>query len=73
MIRFITKGNKKVYDFNDLQGITNVSRGTLYKIMKEYPVETIKHGNKHFYTAENIFSIMESILIEKLSSRNGCK
>jgi hypothetical protein len=73
MIRFITKGNKKVYDFDELQSITKVSRAKLYRIIKENPVEVIRHKNQHFYTTENIFSIMESILIEKLNRSYGYK
>ncbi len=69
MIYFI-KNSQKLYDFDTIKRILNVSKSKTQRELKKQKTEIIKYKNLFLYPEKTLFNLMEIILLEKLEKQN---
>jgi hypothetical protein len=70
MVVFVIKGNRRLYDFQTIKQILNVSRSKVQRELKKQNTEIVKYKNLYLYDETTLLNLMELILIEKLGKSN---
>lgn len=70
MVVFVIKGNRRLYDFQTIKQILNVSRSKAQRELKKHNTEIVKYKNLYLYDETTLLNLIELILIEKLGKSN---
>lgn len=70
MVVFVIKGNRRLYDFQTIKQILNLSRSKVQRELKKQNTEIVKYKNLYLYEETTLLNLMELILIEKLGKSN---
>lgn len=69
IINFITEDNVKLFDVETMRKILGVSRSKVQREIKRNKLsEILTYKNQNLYSQNTLFSLMETILIEKLNN-----
>jgi hypothetical protein len=69
IINFITEDNVKLFDVETMRKILGVSRSKVQREIKRNNLsEILTYKNQNLYSQNTLFSLMETILIEKLNN-----
>jgi hypothetical protein len=72
VIGYISEENNRLFDVSTMKEIIGTSRSKIQReIKKNQLTEELIYNNKNLYSEYVLFTIMESILWEKLQKING--
>ncbi len=68
IISYLTEEENKLYDFNTIRKILNISRSKLHRDIKKNNVVGTKYKNQLLYSEHILFIMMEYNLIDRLNN-----
>lgn len=72
VIGYISEENDRLFDISTMREIIGTSRSKIQREIKRNQLsEKLIYNNKNLYSESVLFTIMESILIEKLDKENA--
>lgn len=73
VLSFVNEEDKRYYDVETMKRILGVSRSKVQRVIKRHNFSNdIIYKNQFLYSQEKLFSLMETVLIEKLENElNG--
>jgi hypothetical protein len=71
IIGYITEENDKLYDVETIRKLAGTTRSKIHRELKKNKDSGyIKYKNQYLYSETTLFSILETILLEKLLMTN---
>jgi hypothetical protein len=71
IIGYLTDENDKFYDVETIRKLAGTSRQKIHReLRKRDDLSHLKYKNQYLYSEKILFSVLESILIEKLENEN---
>lgn len=71
VIGYLTEENDKLFDVDTMKRLAGTSRSKIHReLRKQDDLRHLKHNNKYLYSQRVLFTVLESILIEKLYTDN---
>jgi hypothetical protein len=71
MIISYLKDEVILYDFDTIRKILKTPKSSLHRRIKENKFKGTKYKNQILYPETILFTMMENVLIEKLTAKNG--